>query len=145
MESSSDCGIDLSGRMCVAGLPPAGPKPGEVEVGYGTQPAEKVTGRVTTISEEEIRSSRALTVEDLLRNIKEAGLVVLDGVQSNTAVLSCSPGPFFHGDLRHAWAKWSDHRDDEALISQHSVRRQSSRPFTLREQETMQSRRDPHA
>ena len=33
------------------GLPPAGAPTGEVDVGYGTQPAANVTGRVTTITE----------------------------------------------------------------------------------------------
>ena len=74
-----------------AGLPPAGPKPGEVEIGYGTQPAGKVTGRVKTITEEEILASRAQSVTELLRrhNITVPGLLVLDGVASaNTSLLS---------------------------------------------------------
>lgn len=54
------------------GLPPAGPQPGEVDVGYGTQPAEKVTGAVTTVTPDGTPSG-TLTLEQLLRG-KSAGL-----------------------------------------------------------------------
>ena len=49
------------------GLPPAGPAPGDVDVGYGTQPATKVTGAVSSVSEEEMNSGRPLRIEELLR------------------------------------------------------------------------------
>ena len=67
-----------------AGLPPAGPPPGQADIGYGSQPAANVTGRVTTITEEQIRKSSAQTVTELLRRrqIAVPGLVVIDGVQS---------------------------------------------------------------
>jgi TonB-dependent starch-binding outer membrane protein SusC len=67
------------------GLPPAGPAPGEVDVGYGTQPTDKVTGAVTTIGEQQAAGTpRPLRLEDLLRG-KVAGLQVVtrpDGRQS---------------------------------------------------------------
>ncbi|HEX6938084.1 MAG TPA: TonB-dependent receptor plug domain-containing protein [Longimicrobiales bacterium] len=49
------------------GLPPAGPAPGEVEIGYGAQPKEDVTGAVTSVSEEEIANSRPMRLDELLR------------------------------------------------------------------------------
>lgn len=58
------------------GLPDAGPKPGEVDVGYGTQPKEKVTGAVTSVSEENVSPARPLSLEQLLRG-KIAGLEVV--------------------------------------------------------------------
>jgi TonB-dependent starch-binding outer membrane protein SusC len=54
------------------GLPPAGPQPGEVDVGYGTQPAEKVTGAVSTVTPDG-SASGSLNLEQLLRG-KAAGL-----------------------------------------------------------------------
>ena len=73
------------------GLPPAGPKPGDVDIGYGTQPAANVTGSVKTFSEEEIVASRAQNIPELLRrhNLAVPGLLVLDGVASgNTSLVS---------------------------------------------------------
>ena len=58
------------------GLPDAGPKPGEVDVGYGTQPKENVTGAVTTVTDSAVRAARPLRLEDLLRG-KIAGLEVV--------------------------------------------------------------------
>lgn len=49
------------------GLPPAGPEPGDVDVGYGTQPEAKVTGAVSSISEKDVGSGRPLRIEELLR------------------------------------------------------------------------------
>ena len=49
------------------GLPPAGPAPGDVDVGYGTQPGTKVTGAVSSVSEKEVNSARPLRIEELLR------------------------------------------------------------------------------
>jgi iron complex outermembrane receptor protein len=54
------------------GLPPAGPQPGEVAVGYGTRPAEKVTGAVSTVTPDG-SASGSLTLEQLLRG-RVAGL-----------------------------------------------------------------------
>jgi TonB-dependent starch-binding outer membrane protein SusC len=58
------------------GLPEAGPKPGEVDVGYDTQPEEKVTGAVTSVSEKELSAARPLRLEELLRG-KVAGLEIV--------------------------------------------------------------------
>ena len=66
------------------GLPDAGPKPGEVEVGYGTQPKEEVTGAVASVSGNEVNPARPLRLEELLRG-KIAGLQVVtrsDGRQT---------------------------------------------------------------
>ena len=60
------------------GLPPAGPTPGSVNVGYGTQPADKVTGAVSTMSEDEVNKTRSLRVEELLRG-RVPGLQVIKG------------------------------------------------------------------
>jgi len=57
------------------GLPPAGPAPGEVDVGYDTQQAEKVTGAVSTVNPAADKST-PLRVEELLRG-KAAGVQVL--------------------------------------------------------------------
>jgi TonB-dependent SusC/RagA subfamily outer membrane receptor len=58
------------------GLPPGGPAPGEVDIGYGTQPAEKVTGAVTSVSDSEVNPARPLRLEELLRG-RIAGLEVV--------------------------------------------------------------------
>jgi TonB-dependent SusC/RagA subfamily outer membrane receptor len=66
------------------GLPPKGPAPGEVDVGYGTQPADKVTGAVTSVSDSEVNPARPFRLEELLRG-RIAGLEVVtrpDGRQS---------------------------------------------------------------
>ena len=57
------------------GLPPAGPAPGEVDVGYDTQQAEKVTGAVSTVKPASDKSA-PLRVEDLLRG-KAAGVQIM--------------------------------------------------------------------
>jgi TonB-dependent SusC/RagA subfamily outer membrane receptor len=58
------------------GLPPAGPEPGNVDVGYGTQPEEKVTGAVSSVSTDELGATRAANIEELLRG-RVAGLEIL--------------------------------------------------------------------
>jgi TonB-dependent SusC/RagA subfamily outer membrane receptor len=58
------------------GLPEAGPKPGDVDVGYGAQPKEKVTGAVSSVSEVDVSAARPLRLEELLRG-KIAGLEVV--------------------------------------------------------------------
>jgi TonB-dependent starch-binding outer membrane protein SusC len=63
------------------GLPPAGPQPGEVDVGYGTQPAEKTTGAITTVTE---TPPTPLRLEELLKG-KAAGVRIItrpDGTQA---------------------------------------------------------------
>lgn len=57
------------------GLPPAGPTPGEVDTGYGTEPEEKVTGAVTSISDSGLAGAGGMTLDQLLRG-KVAGLQV---------------------------------------------------------------------
>ena len=49
------------------GLPPAGPAPGEVDVGRGTQPEGKVTGAVTTVEDAKIGKSSPYRIEELLK------------------------------------------------------------------------------
>ena len=61
------------------GLPPAGPKSGDVDVGYGTQPAEKVTGAVSTVKSETAGGGQqSASVAELLRG-RVAGLDVRQG------------------------------------------------------------------
>lgn len=62
-----------------AGNAPA-PEPGpeaadQVEVGYGTQRAEDVTGSVSSLSGERLRSNRASRVEEMIQG-RMAGVVV---------------------------------------------------------------------
>jgi TonB-dependent SusC/RagA subfamily outer membrane receptor len=59
------------------GLPPAGPTPEkEVDIGYGSQPKEKTTGAVTSVSGEEISGSQTVRLDELLRG-RAAGLQVI--------------------------------------------------------------------
>ena len=63
------------------GLPPAGPAPGQVDVGYDTQDAEKVTGAVTTVKPAD---KTQLRVDELLKG-KIAGVQMIprpDGTYS---------------------------------------------------------------
>jgi TonB-dependent SusC/RagA subfamily outer membrane receptor len=63
-----------------SGLAAAGPKPGEVDNGYGPRPADKSTGAVSTITD---RPQAPLRLEDLLRG-KASGVQVItrpDGKQ----------------------------------------------------------------
>ena len=63
------------------GLPPAGPEPGEVDVGYDTQPAEKTTAAVTTVTED---ATTPLRLDVLLRG-KASGVQIVtreDGSQA---------------------------------------------------------------
>jgi TonB-dependent starch-binding outer membrane protein SusC len=57
-------------------LPPAGPQPGEVEVGYGTQPADQVLGAVTSVSGAPAEDTQSARIEELLRG-RVAGLQVV--------------------------------------------------------------------
>ena len=56
------------------GLPPAGPQPGDVDVGYGTQPGEQVTGAVTSVPGEP--NSGGARIDELLRG-RVAGLQII--------------------------------------------------------------------
>ncbi len=58
------------------GLPPAGPEPGEVEIGYDAQPKEEVTGAVTSIPEDQIAEHRPLRFDELMRG-RVPGLTVI--------------------------------------------------------------------
>jgi len=77
------------------GLPPAGPGPGEVEIGYDTQPKEEVTGAVTSIPEDQIGEHRPLRFDELMRG-RVPGLTVIprpDGgytirIRGNDSLLS---------------------------------------------------------
>src|SRR5919108_4155953 len=61
------------------GLPPAGPAPGNVDVGYGgSRPKEGTTGSVTTISDKEVSPPGPVGIEELLRG-RVPGLQVLKG------------------------------------------------------------------
>jgi TonB-dependent SusC/RagA subfamily outer membrane receptor len=57
-------------------LPPAGPAPGDVDVGYGTRPAGGTTGAVTSVSENESVRAGVFNIEELLRG-RIAGLQVV--------------------------------------------------------------------
>ena len=56
-------------------LPPAGPAPGDVDVGYGARPAGSTTGAVSTVSEDETATAQ-LRIDELLRG-RVAGLQVI--------------------------------------------------------------------
>ena len=43
------------------------PGPHDAQVGYGTRPESKLTGAVTSLSEEELDAARPMRLEDLLR------------------------------------------------------------------------------
>jgi len=63
-----------------SGLPPAGPRPGEVDDGMATRPADKTTGAVSTVTD---KPPAPLRLQDLLRG-KAAGVQVVtlpDGKQ----------------------------------------------------------------
>lgn len=65
----------LGVTACAKHAPPAArPRSDSVQVGYGTQPKDKVTGAVTTISADEI-SARPMRIEELLRG-KVPGLII---------------------------------------------------------------------
>lgn len=65
-----------AGACAGPGLPPGGPGPGEVDVGYGTQDEEDVTGAVTSVSEAEIDAAQPLPIDELLRG-RVPGLQVI--------------------------------------------------------------------
>ena len=63
----------LSLVLCACGArtaPPAGPKPepkDEVDIGYGTVPADRVTGAVSSVNEKQLRNQRVTRVEQMLQ------------------------------------------------------------------------------
>jgi len=61
------CGLALAIGCAGPGLPPAGPAPGEVDVGYGMRRASEVAGSLASITEDEVGAAGALTLADLLR------------------------------------------------------------------------------
>ncbi len=66
------------------GLPPAGPAPGNVDVGYGSQPQGKVTGAVTTISDSTVSQARPFTLVELLRG-RVPGLQVIQNADGSVS------------------------------------------------------------
>jgi TonB-dependent starch-binding outer membrane protein SusC len=108
------------------GLPPAGPGPGEVDVGYDTRPAEGVTGAVSSVSEESIPEGAILNLEELLRgrvaglqivkgpggrpvmrirgvqsfSVEQEPLIIVDGIQISPAHLSMALAGLTRSDIR---------------------------------------------
>ncbi len=68
-------GLAACGRHSPQATP--GPQSAEVNVGYGSQPKDKVTGAVTSLPEQEL-AARPQRIEELLRG-KVAGLQVVQG------------------------------------------------------------------
>jgi len=61
------------------GLPPAGPAPGTVDVGYGgSQGKDETTGAVTSISDKGVSAPGPVGIEELLRG-RVPGLQVIKG------------------------------------------------------------------
>lgn len=69
-------GALAAGGCGAPGLPPAGPAPGEVDIGYGTEEEEDVTGAVATVAEDEVGKTRPLRLDELLRG-RVAGLEII--------------------------------------------------------------------
>jgi TonB-dependent starch-binding outer membrane protein SusC len=69
--------VILLGACGPPGLPPAGPAPGEVDVGRGTQPEGKVTGAVGSVEDKNLSRSGPYRIEELLKG-KLAGLQVIN-------------------------------------------------------------------
>jgi TonB-dependent SusC/RagA subfamily outer membrane receptor len=67
----------VGSAACTRSPQPPSPAPDEVDVPYGTQPKDKVTGAVTKISEDEVVGS-PLRLEELLRG-RVAGLQIIEG------------------------------------------------------------------
>jgi TonB-dependent starch-binding outer membrane protein SusC len=79
---TSGCVAVLTG--CAApGLPPAGPGPGEVEVGHGTQPEKHVTGSISSLNEEKLGGDRPIKMEEFLRG-RVAGLELVRTVNGRS-------------------------------------------------------------
>jgi TonB-dependent starch-binding outer membrane protein SusC len=96
------------------GLPPAGPAPGHVEVGYGTQPEKKVTGSISSLNEQELGADRPIRMAEFLRGrvagleVKGSGLrirgsnslIVVDGVPITSGGLEAALAGLTHKDIR---------------------------------------------
>ena len=108
------------------GLPPAGPGPGEVDVGHGTQKETEVTGSVTSLNEERLGNNRPLQWQELLRgrvagvefvkngngapririrgissvNNQPDALIVVDGVPMSTSDLELALAGLTYNDIR---------------------------------------------
>jgi TonB-dependent SusC/RagA subfamily outer membrane receptor len=83
MPMSQTLARNLGGLVLIAsvgcgapGLPPAGPAPGEVDIGYGTRDERDVTGAVSSVDDEQLGNVRPLQIEDLLRG-RVAGLQIV--------------------------------------------------------------------
>jgi TonB-dependent starch-binding outer membrane protein SusC len=68
--------VFLIGACGPPGLPPAGPAPGNVDVGRGTQPEGKVTGAVTKVEDEGLGKQSPLRIEELLKG-KLSGVQII--------------------------------------------------------------------
>lgn len=108
------------------GLPPAGPAPGEVDTGHGTQKEEKITGSVTSLDEEKLGGDRPVQWMELLRgrvaglefvkngngppsirirgissvNNQPYALIVVDGIPMNTTDLDNALAGLTYRDIR---------------------------------------------
>jgi TonB-dependent starch-binding outer membrane protein SusC len=72
------CGLVALTACSAPGLPPAGPAPGEVEVGYGTKPEKQVTGSISSLNEEKLGNDRPIKFEEFLRG-RVAGVELIKG------------------------------------------------------------------
>lgn len=62
---------------CGREVPPAsGPEPQNVEIGYGTQARENVSGAIASITERELENTRVMRVEEMLQG-RVPGLQVI--------------------------------------------------------------------
>lgn len=117
---ASECVALLTG--CAApGLPPAGPGPGEVEVGHGTRPEKQVTGSISSLNEKKLGGDRPIKMEEFLRGrvpglevvkgrlrirgtnslmSQQAPLIVVDGIPMSSADLDVALAGLTHKDIR---------------------------------------------
>jgi len=75
--------VALTGCGGGRGLPQPDPQPGEADIGYGSQPKDKVTGAVSTISGNQLNPNSPMRLEELLRG-KTSGIQIItraDGSQ----------------------------------------------------------------
>jgi TonB-dependent SusC/RagA subfamily outer membrane receptor len=103
------------------GLPPAGPAPGHVDVGYGTKPEKEVTGSISSLNEEKLGADRPIKMEEFLRGrvaglevkgnrlrirgtnslmSQPAPLIVVDGIPITSGGLEVALAGLTHKDIR---------------------------------------------
>lgn len=80
------------------GLPPGGPPEGHVDIGYGTQDESKVSGAVSSLTQEEMGVDRPVNLEELLRGrvpglqiLNQGGVPVFRIRGTNSILLSQEP------------------------------------------------------